>query len=572
MNFKHPILIEKGECEYKRIAELVRNDKFIAALYSRAVKKAESILEEETQVKYYDEINLDAQSCQDKIDALSFIYRMTCDKRFYYKTVEWLDAICALKEWQTFKFLTTAAFAVGAAIAYDRLYDELPDTQKKKYAEAIVNKALLPSLKGYENARRENKLPPGEDGWWSVTETNWNSVCNSAMICAAVAVYNEFPEISENVIINAKKSLKLYIDSFGDNGASVEGLSYWLYANIYLSRASCALVNAFGCDELLDTEGFKKGLIYAEQMNFGSRCFNFHDVINNRRIDTFPLMYYALRFNMPEFGRNRINCFKKGYLPICGEVNITDIIWYRKGFSAGGGTFFGDVFFEGSQECVMYADDDIAVAVHAGDNAANHGHLDSGTVIVDSKDRRWFCDLGKDMLTYSVKGLKYNRWQIYRMRAEGHNCIVINPDEKPDMEPSAYCRIVEFYSDTDFAEAVIDLTPAYKNAKKLTRSVVLDKKKRTLKISDDISLTERSDIYCFWHTEAKAEISGKKAVLSSERKTVEVIFNEPVGLMAAEPLESSPCIPEQADNKDFCKLFIKLKDKQNAKINLKIKL
>ena len=72
-------------------------------------------------------------------------------------------------------------------------------------------------------------------------------------------------------------------------------------------------------------------------------------------------------------------------------------------------------------------DDPNAVSVDfkAGDNKANHSHLDLGSFIVDALGVRWACDLGAD--DYNMPGyFGGKRWTYYRLRAEGHNTLVIN--------------------------------------------------------------------------------------------------------------------------------------------------
>ena len=53
---------------------------------------------------------------------------------------------------------------------------------------------------------------------------------------------------------------------------------------------------------------------------------------------------------------------------------------------------------------------------------------------------KWALDLGSDDLTYNVSQYINNRELVYRVRAEGHNCVVINPDQTGGMVDST-CKV-----------------------------------------------------------------------------------------------------------------------------------
>ena len=104
--------------------------------------------------------------------------------------------------------------------------------------------------------------------------------------------------------------------------------------------------------------------------------------------------------------------------------------------------------------------DAVFVGFKAGDNKANHSNLDLGTFVLDALGTRWALDLGAD--NYNMPGyFGKQRWTYYRMRAEGHSVLAINPGMEPDQDPAAAAKIVRFQSNPQRAFAVADLTPAY---------------------------------------------------------------------------------------------------------------
>ena len=102
----------------------------------------------------------------------------------------------------------------------------------------------------------------------------------------------------------------------------------------------------------------------------------------------------------------------------------------------------------------------VFVGVQARSHAFNHEHLDIGSFVLDALGQRWAVDLGAD--DYNLPGyFGSQRYDYYRLRAEGHNTLVIDPAAGPDQDPKAACGIRRFASDPDWAFAVADLTDAY---------------------------------------------------------------------------------------------------------------
>lgn len=579
---KHPVTLAK-ESDIIRIKGLIDKDDFVTDIYNRILAKSENLIEAEREQNGLCEKNNGI-----KLNILPFAYLMTKDSRYLEESVKALDSVCSLSDWQTFHFLNTAGFGMSVAVAYDFLYEDLSEEMRKKCCDALISKLIKPALSAYNAKKGEltsyiagiGRKMSDYDGYvkwfasegWCLCESNWSAVCNGAVITAACAIYDSEPEIAKEALQKAVKSLKVFLGVFEPYGAFEEGISYWFYANLYLSKAIAALNNRFGDDDnLICGKGFIKCLEYVEAMNHNAYNFNFHDVGVECRIDTSPIMYYAKRLKLPHLGRSRVKAFKDRYLPIGDEVSVTDLLWYDEEYSKEGDTGDSeDVYFPVTEVCVL-RDGDIAVALHGGDNAANHGHIDNGSVILDALGKRWFCDLGKDMLTYSADCDKYSRWDIYRMRAEGHNCIIINPDSGPGQREEAVAVITEF-AKGKVSRAKIDLTSSYKEAESLTRELILDKERRTLEICDDILLKEESTVYSFWHTRAAVELSGDKAILKSGEESIEISCNYPIGVTEAKPFDCSPHVPEQAVNEGVSKLCIRIDDVKKAKIKIKINL
>lgn len=127
-----------------------------------------------------------------------------------------------------------------------------------------------------------------------------------------------------------------------------------------------------------------------------------------------------------------------------------------------------DAYYRGLEVVTMrdsWSDSDpFFVGFKTGDNKANHSNLDVGSFILEALGERWIVDLGADdynLPKYFETGRRGARWTYYRMRAEGHNTVVMNPGPGPDQDPFGKASIDHFESTPDRVTATSNLAPAY---------------------------------------------------------------------------------------------------------------
>jgi hypothetical protein len=209
--------------------------------------------------------------------------------------------------------------------------------------------------------------------------------------------------------------------------------------------------------------------------------------------------------------------------------------------------------------------DAIFIGFKAGDNKANHSNLDLGTFVLDALGCRWAVDLGAD--NYNLPAYFGNkRWTYYRMRAEGHNVLIVNPGTEPDQDPTAAARITHVQSRPDSAFALADLTPAIaRHARKFERGIALVGRKQVL-VQDEVRANQPVQAWWFMHTPAQIEVGGDgaSAVLSQSGKTMTARILAPPGakfeVMDARPLTTSPNPDGQNQNQGIRKLAVHLEN------------
>ncbi|HAG14159.1 MAG TPA: hypothetical protein DCG49_09895 [Ruminococcus sp.] len=211
----------------------------------------------------------------------------------------------------------------------------------------------------------------------------------------------------------------------------------------------------------------------------------------------------------------------------------------------------------------------IVAALHAGtNNYKYHGHYDLGSFYLESNGARFFTDLGNE--NYELDNRQYS----YRIRAEGHNTLVINPSQELDQQEGAECLITGFSGGNE-AFAITDLTAAYEpsGAESVVRGLKMIKEKECVIIQDEISLNAPGEIYWFAHTKGQIALAndGRSAVVTvgSEKQWVGIISDGgKFTVMNAELLPTSRAVSNQKDNSEYRKLAIHLTNTKNTTISI----
>ncbi|WP_037293879.1 dockerin type I repeat-containing protein, partial [Ruminococcus flavefaciens] len=122
---------------------------------------------------------------------------------------------------------------------------------------------------------------------------------------------------------------------------------------------------------------------------------------------------------------------------------------------------------------------------------------------------------------------------------------------------------------------VSDLTAAYEpsDAESVVRGLKMIKDKKCVIIQDEISLKAPGKIYWFAHTKGQINVAddGRSAIVTvnSERMWIGIISDAGrFTAMNAEPLPTSPVVPDQTDNSNYRKLAVHLTNTQDTTISV----
>jgi hypothetical protein len=489
-----------------------------------------------------------SRSVLDRTYTLALAFRLHGDRRFADRLWQEVETVAKFPDFNPKHFLDTAEMTHALAVAYDWLYDTWTEPQRKTIRTAMIEMGLKPGLAVYR-----------KKGGWPQSVHNWNQVCNGGMTLGALALGDEEPELAGAILAHAIASLPRAMASYAPDGAWGEGPGYWAYATSYNVYMLAGLDSALGTDfGLSKIEGFDKtGLFPLYTTGPTGLAFNYED--SGDRVGRSDCLFWLdRRFDLPACA----------WFASQGRGTPRSIVWYRKpGLDPAAAGLPLDKYWRGVEVATLRSawNDPKAVfaGIQAGTNRVNHNHLDLGSFVLDALGQRWAVDLGAD--DYNLPGyFGRQRYTYYRLRAESHNTLVLNPDQGPDQNEKADCKIVRFDSQPEKTTVLADLTDAYaKHARRVERGLALLGRRDVL-VQDEVEADKPADLWWFVHTGAEVTLAadGRSAMLQQKGEKLAVRLLAPAEarfeVRPAEPLPTSPNPQGQKNNQAFRKLAIHL--------------
>ncbi|MGZ8920852.1 MAG: heparinase II/III domain-containing protein, partial [Limisphaerales bacterium] len=490
---EHPRIMATKE-DFARVKKLLASEPKLREWHSEILKRADSMLSEPpSKYEIPDGLRLLSVSRRvlQRVQTLGLVYHTTGEAKYAERVWREVEAAANFQDWNPRHFLDTAEMTHAFALAYDWLYAYWSDAQKETIRSAIVEKGLRPAETVYNGTGTYSK--------WHKARHNWNQVCNGGIGIGALALADELPDLCGSILENAAKTIQLAMHEFAPDGAWAEGPGYWNYATTYNVAFLAALESALGTDfGLSQIDGFRYAGHFPIYLTGPlRRTFNYADG-SDGAIRAPHMFWLARKFNEPNYAL---------YQAHFASPHPLDLLWVQPVKSDTMDLPLSRYFRNAEVATFRSSWDDsdaVFVGFKAGDNKANHSNLDLGTFVLDANGVRWAVDLGAD--NYNLPGyFGKNRWNYYRMRAEGHNTLVINPGVEPDQNPSAAPRITKFESSSAETIAIADLTAAYAHAASEVKRGLSFSADRVL-VQDEVQAREPAEVWWFMHTPAEIRL------------------------------------------------------------------
>lgn len=557
---------------FEKIKNSYQTNEYMKNWIDAAIKKADTYVEKQTVPKYEipDGKRLLSQSsvASDIFSYCGFAYIMTGDKKYADHSYKAMEAIAQFPDWNPSHYLDVGEMSYGVALCYDWMYDAWTPEQRKFIEQTLYKYSLSVTEKAYYNQNSYN--------WWVMVDHNWNPWVNGSITCAALAVYEAYPELCADLISKAVRAQEYMLKSFYPDGAWMEGISYWDGTARFIARMDDSLNTALGTDFNLTKAPAmdKMGTCALNACGPTGYTNPYHDTGNNSKNNSAVIFWVAKQYNQPDLARIRL----KQMNDFSFSGSLYDILWFNTDTTPSKITLPLDSYYRDVELVSMRGSWDSKaaayVSAHGGYTTVNHHHMDSGNYVIDMLGERFIDDLGSE--TYSViEHGTGKRYDYYRIRTEGHNLYVINPsDDVGQLYNNVFSPVEKMQTSNRSAYAVMNLTDAYKNAvTSAKRGYKLGDDRRSITVRDEFNLKGESEVYWFAHTVAEVEILDENsAKLTINGKSVKAIVTSNTGakleVMDAVPLATSKN-PTQNANKGYKKLMLHFKKSGDTYVQVK---
>lgn len=575
---EHPrIMINKTELS--KLKEEIKGEGYKKTWAEGIIAEADSNLNKQPPV--YESYDGTRMSHEASFLCVKFgmAYLLTNDSKYVDAAWNQLKEVCSWMDWNPSHYLDLGEHAADVALAYDWLYQGLNTEQRKFIEEGLYRNAVMRSAMGNHGLMSNGRL-------YSLSD-NWSFICSGGVFLASVALLDVYPEICSDNISQFIHGTEAALKGFAPDGGWHEGPGYWGYAMTPFLKMIDTSIGVFGTEYgLMSSQGLSDTAAFRLDVQSAQGSFNFADSDQLKAEYPTSLIYLSDYYNEPGYAALALKNNDVSSSPLYA------LLWLENDINTDDEPELAlDSYYEGIQIATMrsgWMDSDssyvawvggLEYPLSLGGTAASHHHLDSGSFIYDALGERWALEMGRDSYLLSDYGnvdLK-RRFKIFRLRAEGHNTIIINPDGSGvDRNPNGYAKIDGVISKEKGAISTMDMTetlsPHVSSAK---RGLYLTDNRKSLVVRDELLLKKDSVIYWHMYTKANAkEVDEDGITLEMNGKTLRIDFvsdaDFEVNFEHAEPMEGMPSVKNENSNVGINKIRVKITGSGNVNFTAKL--
>lgn len=540
----HPRLLFT-KSDIVRIKSLALTDQFAKGTYDNIISKANQILNTPLLEYALDGAGLRIPNIHEfsneQAPFLVLAYQFTGDTKYALRCWQQVDKICSYPDWGANRhFLDSGIISKAMAIVYDGLYDYLTPEQRSKIVLNTRSKVLQIGKTNIETNTGIFK--------WYLTNDNWNGICHSGMIMAALAMYETDPAFMSQLIAISANGMTKYIESLDLDGASEEGMVYWGYglSNTFLGLEAMKRVLSTEYGLAKNANGLKKTGWFPYNMSgpVGTASIGDDYLYNGVGNKFLSYFWFANFYNDANFAKAHYDaCIARNTSSTAKMNGWSDLLFYNPALVSAGnssniplsgyirGIDYMHVVENNSNQNALY------IGMHGGDNKASHGHLDAGSFYIQALGEVFAQgNLGVEN-SYPTDFFKstspsYNsastnsatsrgRFYYYRVRTEGKNCLVFNPDARPEQNPDGKATLEKEGTDNIGGYYVLNMLDVYnRDVTAYKRGIKLNRNTGVISVQDEFTPKNSSTVYWLMHSPATDGM-----VISSDGKTATMIRN-----------------------------------------------
>ncbi len=494
-----------------------------------------------------------SRECLKRVLCLALLWRLSHERCYLERAKQELLAVAAFTDWNPSHFLDVAEMCAAVAIGYDWLFDELSAAEKGCLKQAMLEKALFPSLEEQYSGFVRLK-------------NNWNQVCHAGMSLGALAIAEDEPQLAEQIVRRAVEHVPAAMHEYAPDGAYPEGPGYWKYGTTYNVMLIAALESAFATDfGLSDMPGFLASADYYRHVTGPDGLFfNYSDAGKSDGVSP-PMYWFASKTGDKSLLWRELQTLR-AWVNGDTQKNENDrfyallFVWAPDDMTASepahtqwtghGTTPVGLHRSSWSDPQASF------VGIKGGTPNANHAHMDIGSFVFDALGERWIHDLGAESY-HKLEELGMNlwgraqdgdRWTVFRLNNKSHNTLVVNDALQ---RVSGFAPIIKSSVEADRSATIIDMTTVYADQlahAQRGRALLAD---ASILIQDEISAPADKPASIRWSMLTKAQVrmqGPRQAILEQNGKQVQVYLHSPATAVLETYDSATPAAAHDSEN------------------------
>ncbi len=418
------------------------------------------------------------------------------------------------------------------------LQDKLQLATRKRIRDEIERRMFA----AYRHVIRTGEITRGQ--WWAVGGNNWNSVCHSQLIVAAMLLMEDRHDRAE-ILAAVEQAMPFFTAGYSADGYCTEGMGYWGYGyGRFLILAETVLMMTGGKLSLYNNETLHNVAAYARDIQIEENCcpaFADCGVGASPSPDDIAIIQYrypdaVLRAIPPRTEVTGVpmltvlRCFNKqpwppANVPLDGQLpprKLYPLANIYVGRSTLNGRHFG-------------------VAFKTGHNAEQHNHNDIGSFTIVLNRHQFFLDPGGE--PYTKRTFSPRRYEGQMLNSFGHMVPIVEGKlQSPGQQSHGTFISTDFTDDVD--TIVADIAPAYPEAKELVslkRTLIFNRKEQTLTVRDDVVFTSPQTFETALVSFDELSISGSIVTAAYQNAAVSAtVTAEGAGLAFTEGIVENP--------------------------------
>lgn len=508
-------------------------------------------------------------------------YLLTGDDKYAQKAFTQLQAAANFPDWNPDHALDTAEMAAAFAVGYDWMYDGFTEEQRKIIEDAFCRHGIAAANNLYEGvAGRTSSV---------VCDINWNAVVNGGLSTGAFAFMDVYPQNSSHIIAYAFNGLGELLNRFAPMGAWFEGPGYWEYTIKYMTKMLSNSERILGTEYgITRCEGFETTADYIFHMQSHNGTYAYGDCMATSNLYVPEIFWLSHILDKPEYTSTLLH-IKNGVFSDYEDIALA-LCWYDTSILPKDIHLNNDIWLKGEDVIAMrsgWTQSDSYFAAQGGFSSDNHSHLDSGSFIYESNGVRWAHDLGQGnydnpIYRYTDAAPGGERWKIFRLRAEAHNTIFINPTTNEDHKVDTAASIERFETNSNSGITVLNMTDTLSdNVNTARRGFAFCDNKTSLVIRDEINLLNKNksnDVYWVMMTKADVEIlsNGTGAILTQDDEVLYLNFvhsgadNSNISVAPAAPIDTTGVVISETSDDSYNRILIKLTSSEKIELTVSL--